>query len=185
MAKTAVRKKILNSLGLDQNWKYYKKINDFDIYLLESCLGNNIYKIENIFNFNAKYCIKLFSDPKIRELISNGSITCKLLYKDNTTKWYEKIIYNSKSETTLFSIEKLILNLDHNILFSYSEDPPDMLIKNNLNQRDNLLSFVKFKEINKQKCKLEAYLTFGEFELIQEDIINASINHFETFKKTL
>ena len=87
MDKTIIRKKLLNHLSLNQNWKYYKKINNFDIYLLEGYLGNNIYKIENIFNFNAKHCIKLFSDTKIREIISNGNVTCKLLYKNmNSTE---------------------------------------------------------------------------------------------------
>ena len=67
------------------------------------------------------------------------------------------------------------INSKNNAIFTYSENPPNIDCKNDYNKRDNLFTLIRFKNISDNTCKLEAILTFYEFEMVQESIVNASI----------
>lgn len=182
---TFTRKKILNHISKKINWKLWKNIKDFNIFKLPQYMGKNLFRIESIMPSNSKKCIELLSDTNIREIISNGSVKCELIYKKNKSEWYEKITFNSNSNNSLYSIEKIMVNFKNKAILTFSENPPDFQNDNNYNKRDNLLTFVRFKDLTHETCKLEAILTFDEFEMVQESIVEASIEHFFTFKETL
>lgn len=179
------RKKILIQISKKLNWKLWKKIKNFSIYILESIEGKNLYRIVGEMPSDANNCINLISDSKIRETISNGSMKCELLERKNKTVWYEKIIFNSDSKNPLYSIEKIIINLKNNAILTYSEEPNNNKGTNDYNKRNNLFTLIKFKNITTNKCKITVILSFNEFEMGQESIVKASIEHFDAFKQTL
>ena len=182
---TYTRKKILTYISTKLNWELWKNIKGFDIFKLKPYMGKNLYRIESIMPSNSKKCTELLSDTNIREIISNGSVKCDLIHKKSKSEWYEKIIFNSNSKNSLYSIEKIMANYKNKAILTYSDNPPNFKSNNDFNKRDNLFTLIRFKDLTPDTCKLEAILTFDEFEMVQESIVEASINHFITFKDTL
>ena len=179
------RKKILNYISKKLDWELWKNIKGFNIYNLPPHLGKNLYRIEGLMPSNSKKCIELLSDTNIREVISNGSVKCDLIHKKNNSEWYEKIVFNSNRKNFIYSIEKIMVNYKNKAILTFSENPPYFESDNNYNKRDNLFTLIRFKDLTSESCKLEAILSFDEFEMVQESIVEASIEHFLSFKETL
>ena len=178
------RKVITDCLSQPIEWTFWKKIKNFNIYIIEDLLEKNIYKIEGIYPISAKQTIELLSDPEVRQAISNNSVRCKEIKRLSKDVWYEQITYLSNTKKSLlYSIEKFILSSEKNTIMAYSEDI--LNLKNKVNKRDNLLTLITSKDLDNNISKLEAIFTFGEFEMIQESVVKASVNHFETFLKMI
>ena len=131
-------------------------------------------------------CISYLSSPDIREDISKGSLTCNIIKKINKNEWYEMIKIKTKGNfffDSVYSVE--LIKRDNNLLYSYSQDPPGMHYEDTIEKRDNIFTGIKCEPINNNSCRIDAILTFGEFEMSQKTIVDSMVEHFELFKEAL
>lgn len=169
-----------------RDYKYLKNVNGFKIYQRKNFYGLNIYKILGKMPCDNEKCIEYLSSPEVREDISKGSLKCQVIKKINKDQWYECIKIKTNGSMFidhLFSVE--LLTRRDNLLFSYSEDPIDMTYEDVFEKRDNTFTGIRCDEISDKKCLLNVILTFGEFELSQDVIVDSMIEHFELLKEAL
>ncbi|VVU95733.1 hypothetical protein CPAV1605_1489 [seawater metagenome] len=168
------------------DYKYYDKIKGFDTFLRKGFHNMNMYKIYREMPCNSKKCLNYISSSKIREDISKGSMTCKVIKKINDKSWYEIIKINAGDSLffdNLYSVE--LIQKKDNMLFSYSKDPPGSKFDESLEKRENLFTGIKCDSIDENNCLLTIILSFGEFEISQKTILKAMIDHFELFREAL
>ena len=83
----------------------------------------------------------------------------------------------------LFSVE--LLTRDGNLLYSYSEDPPNMYFEDVFEKRENNFTGIRCDEIDDKKCLLNVVLSFGEFEMEQDVVCESMIEHFDLLETAL
>ena len=176
----------LNEFDDEKNYKYQKSINGFKIYQKSSFHGMNLYKIQGKMPCDNMKCIEYLSSPDVREDISKGSMKCSVIKKMNENQWYEYIKIKANGTMFIdhiFSVE--LLTKKDNLLFSYSEDPPGMYYEDVFEKRDNNFTGIRCDSINSKKCLLNVILSFGEFELSQDTVVESMIEHFDLLKEAL
>ena len=52
-------------------------------------------------------------------------------------------------------------------------------------KRDNSFTGIRCDQINKKKCLLNVILSFGEFEMSQDTVVDSMIEHFDLLKEAL
>ena len=175
------------------NWKNYidhEKNNNYFILKKEVDEYNIIYyKIIYKIPTNKNNCLNALTEPEIRELLSNNKMTCKIIHKLNSDNknikaWYEKINYNSE----LYSIEKINVSYDNHLIYTYSDpNPPFNDNGNVLNKRDNIFTGIKIFDDEessdpKNNSVLVSLLTFGQFEMISDNIVDGTIAYLDNLK---
>ena len=176
----------LNQFDNNQDYQYVKTIDGFKVYQRKSFYGMNLYKIQGKMPCDNLKCIEFLSSPEVREDISKGSMTCKVLKKINDNQWYEHIKIKSNGTMFidhLFSVE--LLTKKENLLYSYSEDPKDMYFEDVFEKRDNNFTGIRCDKIDNKKCLLNVVLSFGEFEMGQDVVCESMIEHFDLLKTAL
>lgn len=145
---------------------FNKEYKGFNISIMEGYSDMNLYYIEKETDINKDDYLKYLSNTQIREELSNGTMKCSLLEKQNPNFWYEKISYGED-----LSIEKIIRT--ENYMISYSETPNKYLdIQTN---RENYLTIIK---IEKDKLtKIEGLICLDEFETVQEVVVEGLIDY--------
>ncbi len=176
----------INQFDNSSDYKFYKKIRGFKIFIRKSYNNMNFYKIEGNMPCKSKKCISYLSSPEIREDISKKSMTCKVIQKVDKNRWYEIIKINPGDNLffdNLYSVELITKN--KNLLYSYSKDPPNSYFEESLEKRENIFTGIRCDSIDDKSCKLNAILTFGEFEMSQKTIVESMVEHFELFREAL
>jgi hypothetical protein len=176
----------LNEFEDTKNYNYLKNVNGFKIYQRKSFYGMNLYKIQGKMPCDNLKCIEFLSSPEIREDISKGSMECKVIKKVNNNQWYEHIKIKTNGKMFIdhiFSVE--LLTRKENLLYSYSEDPKDMYFEDVFEKRDNNFTGIRCDEIDNKKCFLNVILSFGEFEMGQEEVCDSMIEHFNLLKEAI
>lgn len=168
------------------DYKYFAKIKGFDTLIRKGFHNMNLYKIHREMPCNSKKCLNYLSSPEIREDISKGSMTCKVIQTINKNSWYELIKINASDSLffdNLYSVE--LIQKKGNTLYSYSKDPPGTNYEESLEKRENLFTGIRCDPIDNNNCLLTVILSFGEFEISQKTILRSMIEHFELFREAL
>lgn len=176
----------LNEFDNTKNYNYSKKVSGFKIYQRKSFYGMNLYKIQGKMPCDKLKCIEFLSSPEIREDISKGSMKCKIIKKVNNNQWYEEIKIKTGGQMFIdhiFSVE--LLTRDGNLLYSYSQDPPNMYYEDVFEKRENNFTGIRCDEIDDKKCLLNVVLSFGEFEMGQEQVCDSMVEHFNLLKNAI
>lgn len=176
----------LNEFDNNKNYKQIKSINGFKVFKKKGFYGMNLYKIQGNMPCDNLKCIDFLSSTEIREDISKGSMKCKVIKKINKNQWYEHIKIKTGSAMFIdhiFSVELLTKN--NNLLYSYSEDPPNMYYEDCFEKRENNFTGIRCDPIDNKKSMLNVILSFGEFEMGQEVVCESMIEHFDFLKEAI
>ncbi len=171
-------------IDIDNIFKFQKEKKDFQIYFLENYNNKNVYKIIGIIPCNYKKCITYLSSPEIRESLSKGTMKCNIIKKINDKEWFEKIIFESKLNLDpLYSIEKVIVQ--DNLIYTFSSEPEGYKDSFDGDKRDNDFTCFKCYEIEQTKCLITVVLTFDEFEMSQDVMVNGTIEFLDRLRFAL
>ena len=171
-----------NYINHEKNNSYFVLKKDVDE--LNLVYYKIVYKIPT----NKEKCIETLTDPEIRQLLSNNKMRCKVLHNvsDNTKNkiWYEKINFSEE----LYSIEKINVNYDNYLIYSFSETNNAIQDNGNiLNKRENIFTGIKIfndDESNdpRNNSVVVVLLTFGLFEMISDNIVDGTISYLDNLK---
>lgn len=161
---------------------YKKEVNGFQVYLLEGENGKNIYRLQGKIGCSSDKCIKYLSNPDVRQALSKGKVKFTEINRTDNDNWYELVEFKSNDGLLddVYSIEKLVKT--KNYLYSYSEIPNEYQNKRKaLDKRDNLFSCVIAIPQN-DECLLDSLLVFGEFEMSQDLVVDATLDYYNRLK---
>jgi hypothetical protein len=176
----------LGEFDNEKKYNYLKTINGFKIFQRRSFYGMNLYKIQGKMPCDNLKCIEFLSSPEIREDISKGSMKCQVIKKINNDQWYEHIKIKTSGTMFIdhiFSVE--LLTRTKNLLYSYSQDPPNMYYEDVFEKRDNNFTGIRCDPVDNKKCLLNVILSFGEFEMGQDEVCESMVEHFDLLKEAI
>jgi hypothetical protein len=168
----------------DNNFKFVKEKNNFQIYGREDYNSKNIHKIIGEIPCNYKKCITFLSDPEIREKLSKGLMKCEIIEKINDKNWFERVVFESKLNLDpIYSVERVAV--EDNLIYTYSKEPESYIDNFDGDKRDNDFSCFKCYPITENLCLITVVLTFDEFEMGQDMMIDGTIDYLNRLIKAL
>ncbi len=173
-----------NLIDIDDVFKFSKKKKEFSVFCVNDFNDKVVYKILGYIPCNYKKCINYLANQEIRESLSKGSMKCKVIKKVNEKEWFELIVFESKMNLEpLYSIEKVVVEED--IIYNYSMNPENYVDTFIGEKRDNEFSCFKCFDLEKDKCLIVVLLTFDQYELGHDIMVDSTIDFLERLKIAL